>query len=160
VYTDRLTTRVTGTSFQIRSFASESNAFVKVKTGKVSVTPVNAPGSAKKEVLLAVHQQLNLNRETDKIETKENRPLECGTSEIVTHQFKFDFTPVPDVLDQLEASYHMPIVYNRERLRNCTFTGQLDDVPFLDKIRLVCQTIESTFSVVDNQIIIQSTGCN
>lgn len=160
VYTDRLTTRVTGTSFQVRSFANESNAFVKVKTGKVSVTPVSFPGSTEKEVLLAVHQQLSLNSKTDKVEKKVNRPLESGTSEIITHQFKFDFTPVPEVFTQLEAEYHMPIVYNRELLKNCTFTGQLDDVPFPEKIRLVCQTIESSFSVVNNQVVIQSAGCN
>ncbi|GAB2551923.1 FecR family protein [Spirosoma aerophilum] len=160
VYTDRLTTRVTGTSFQVRSFANESNAFVKVKTGKVSVTPVSSPGSPEKEVLLAVHQQLSLDTKTDKVEKKVNRPLESGTSEIVTHPFKFDFTPVPEVFTQLEAAYHMPIVYDRELLRNCTFTGQLDDVPFSEKIRLVCQTIESSFNVVNNQIVIQSAGCN
>jgi transmembrane sensor len=160
VYTDRLTTRVTGTSFQVRSFANESGAFVKVKTGNVAVTPVSSPGVAKKEVLLAVNQQLSLNVETDKVEKKANRPLESGSSDIITQQFAFDFTPVPEVFSRLEATYHMPIVYDRNLLKKCTFTGQLNDVPFLEKIRLVCQTIESSFEVVNNQIIIQSAGCN
>jgi transmembrane sensor len=160
VYTNRLTTRVTGTSFQVRSFANESNAFVKVKTGNVSVTPVSSSGSSRQEVLLAVNQQVNLDAKTEKVEKKENRPLETGSSDIITHRFKFDFTPVPEVLAQLEATYHMPITYDRELLKNCTFTGQLDDVPFLEKIRLVCQTIESSFNVVNNQVIIQSAGCN
>lgn len=160
VYTNRLTTRVTGTSFQVRSFANESGAFVKVKTGNVSVTPVSSRGSAQTEVLLSVNQQLSLNVRTDKVEKKANRPLESGSSDIITQQFAFDFTPVPEVFSRLEATYHMPIVFNRNLLKNCTFTGQLNDVPFLEKIRLVCQTIESSFEVVDNQIIIQSTGCN
>ncbi|MBC3788471.1 FecR family protein [Spirosoma utsteinense] len=160
VYTNRLTTRVTGTSFQIRSFANESDAFVKVKTGNVTVTPVNAPGSSQKEVRLAVNQQLNLNAKTDKVETRATQPLETGSSAIISQPFKFDFTPVPDVLTQLEAAYHMPIVYDRKLLKNCTFTGQLNDVPFLEKIRLICQTIESSFDVVNNQVIIESAGCN
>lgn len=161
VYTNRLTTRVTGTSFQIRSFADESDAFVKVKTGKVMVTPVNASGSSQKEVLLAVNQQLSLDTKTDKVEKKAGRLLEVGVSgDVVNQSFAFDFTPVPEVLSRLEATYHMPIVYDRNLLKNCTFTGQLNDVPFLEKIRLVCQTIESSFSVENNQIIIQSAGCN
>lgn len=160
VYTNRLTTRVTGTSFQVRSFANESNAFVKVKTGNVSVTPVSAPGASRQPVLLAVNQQVSLDAQTETIEKKANRPAETGSSDIVTHRFKFDFTPVPEVLAQLETTYHMPIIYDRELLKNCTFTGQLDDVPFTEKIRLVCQTIESSFNVVNNQIVIQSAGCN
>ncbi|GAB3017326.1 FecR family protein [Spirosoma pulveris] len=160
VYTDRLTTRVTGTSFQVRSFTNEPDALVTVKTGKVMVTQVNAPGSPKKEVLLSVNQQLSLDTKTDKIEKKVNQLSESGAPDIITHQFKFDFTPVPEVLSQLEATYHMQIVYDRELLKKCTFTGQLDDVPFLEKIRLVCQTIESSFSVANNQVVIQSAGCN
>ena len=157
VYTNRLTTRVTGTSFQIRSFENESDAFVKVKTGTVSVTPVRAP---KQEVRLVVNQQLSLDARTDKIEKKATQPLEAGSSDIINQPFKFDFAPVPAVLSQLEAAYHMPIVYDRDLLKNCTFTGQLNDVPFLEKIRLICQTIESRFTVVNNQVVIESAGCN
>lgn len=160
VYTDRLTTKVTGTSFQIRSFANESDTFVKVKTGNVTVTPANAPGSSQKEVLLAVNQQLNLNAKTDKVEKRATQPPQTGSSDIITQQFKFDFAPVPTIFSQLEAAYHMPIVYDGELLKNCTFTGQLNDVPFLEKIRLICQTIESSFDVVNNQVIIKSAGCN
>lgn len=160
VYTNRLTTRVTGTSFQIRSFVNEADAFVKVKTGNVSVMPVGTAGSSQKEVSLAVNQQLKINTKTNKVEKKESRAQEAGSPDIISQQFKFDFAPVPEVLSQLEATYHMPIVYDRELLRNCTFTGQLNDVPFIEKIRLICQTIESDFSVVNNQVVIQSAGCN
>ena len=54
----------------------------------------------------------------------------------------------------------MPIRYDHKLLENCTFTGQLNDVPFLEKIRLICLTIESTYEIVDNQVIIHSRGCN
>ncbi|ADB37476.1 FecR family protein [Spirosoma linguale] len=160
VYTNRLTTRVTGTSFQIRSFVNESDAFVKVKTGKVSVTPVGAAGSSLKEVSLAVNQQLKINTKTNKVEKKVSQQVEVGQSDIISQPFKFDFTPVPEVFSQLEATYHMPIVYDHDLLKNCTFTGQLNDVPFLEKIRLICQTVESSYSVVNNQVVIQSAGCN
>ncbi|WP_332369599.1 DUF4974 domain-containing protein [Spirosoma telluris] len=54
----------------------------------------------------------------------------------------------------------MSIHYDRHLLANCTFTGQLNDVPFLEKIRLICLTTESTFEITDNQLIIHSHGCN
>ncbi len=81
-------------------------------------------------------------------------------SAIIARQFAFNYTAVPEIFDQLEASYHMPIRYDRPLLSHCTFTGKLDGVPFLEKIQLICLAIESTYEVVDNQVVIQSRGCH
>lgn len=157
VYTTNLTTTVVGTSFQVRSFDKETAAYVKVKTGNVSVTPVDTPD---RSVMLAKNEQLSLETKTDKVVKQAVIPSGKNSSAIVSQQFTFEFTPVSDIFTQLEASYHMPIHYDRQQLANCTFTGQLNDVPFLEKIRLICLTTEADFKLVDNQIIIQSHGCN
>lgn len=157
VYTANLTTKVLGTSFQIRAFGQEKAAYVKVQTGKVAVTPINAPEQA---ILLTKNEQLRLETNTEKVVKKAVAPAEVNTSSIVDQAFSFEFTPVPDVLAQLEASYHMPIRYDRKLLANCTFTGQLNGVSYVEKIRLICLTIESTFEIVDNQVIIHSRGCD
>ncbi|MBD2756310.1 FecR family protein [Spirosoma validum] len=157
VYTTNLTTKVLGTSFQVRSFDKETAAYVKVKTGKVSVTPVDSPD---KPVLLTKNEQLSLETRTDKVVKRAIIPAKETSSTIVDQQFSFEFTPVPDIFAQLESSYNMPIRYDRQLLSNCTFTGQLNDVPFSEKIRLICLTIESTFEIVDNQVIIHSHGCH
>ena len=157
VYTTNLTTKVLGTSFQVRSFDREATAFVKVKTGKVTVTPIRSPD---KPILLTINQQLNLATKSDKVVKQEGLAPEASSSAIVNQQFTFDFTPVSKIFTQLESSYHMPIHYDRHLLGNCTFTGQLNDVPFLEKIRLICLTTESTFKIVNNQVLIQSHGCH
>jgi transmembrane sensor len=157
VYTTNLTTKVLGTSFQVRSFDKETAVYVKVKTGKVSVTPIDSPG---KTVLLTRNEQLSFETKTDKVVKQDFIPSKEISSAIVNQQFSFEFTPVSDVFAQLESSYNMPIQYDRHLLTKCTFTGQLNDVPFLEKIRLICLTIESTFEVVDNHVIIHSRGCN
>lgn len=157
VYTANLTTKVLGTSFQVHSFAKEATAYVKVKTGKVTVTPINAPD---KPILLTVNQELKLGK-TSKELVKHNHFVPKEESDaIVTQQFTFNYTPIPAVFDQLAASYHMPIHYDQQLLHNCTFTGQLNDVPFLEKIRLICLTTESSYEVANNQVIIHSAGCN
>ena len=157
VYTTNMTTKVLGTSFQIRSFDEEKDAYVKVKTGKVSVTPVDSPG---KTVLLIKNELLSLENRTDKIVKRNIVPLLKDPASIVNQQFTFEFTPVSDVFAQLAVSYHIPIRYDKHLLTNCTFTGQLNDVPFLEKIRLICLTTESTFEIIDNQVIISSHGCD
>ena len=157
VYTANLTTKVLGTSFQVRSFAREAVAYVKVKTGKVTVTPVNSPG---KTILLKVNEELKLGTAREQITKRDHFLSDENPSAIITQDFSFNYTPIPEILDRLNETYHMPIRYDRHLLNSCTFTGQLNDVPFLEKIRLICLTIDSTFEIIDNQVIIHSRGCN
>ncbi|WP_020601303.1 FecR family protein [Spirosoma panaciterrae] len=157
VYTNNLTTKVLGTSFQVHSFAKEATSYVKVKTGKVTVTPVSSPD---KPILLTVNQELKLGAATKQLIKHNHFVAEDGPDAIVSQQFTFNYTPIPAVFDQLAASYHMPIHYDQQLLHNCTFTGQLNDVPFLEKIRLICLTTESSYEVIDNQVVIHSAGCN
>lgn len=154
VYTNNLTAKVLGTSFQVHSFDNEETVFVKVKAGKVAVTSISSPN---KSVYLTVNQQLSLETKTDKLIKETTK--EADSPEIVNQHFTYEFIPVPEILAQLESIYNMPIQYDREALKSCTFTGQLNDVPFLEKIRLICLTTESTFEIVDNQVIIHSRGC-
>lgn len=157
VYTASLTTKVLGTSFQVHSSDQDKTAFVKVKTGKVTVTPVNAPD---KTVVLTVNEELELGATTEQGVKSADFLSDENPSALIARQFSYDYTAVPDVFDQLEASYHMPIQYDRSLLGHCTFTGKLDGVPFLEKIQLICLAIESTYEVVDNKVVIQSRGCH
>ncbi|WP_460978855.1 FecR family protein [Spirosoma knui] len=157
VYTTNLTTKVLGTSFQVRAFDREPASYVKVKAGKVSVTPVDLPGQS---ILLTKNEQLSLKTHSDKVIKGPIRLSKEDSSTLVNRSFKFEFSPVPEIFSQLESSYHMPIQFDRHMLKNCTFTGQLNDAPFLEKIRLICLTIESTFEVIDNHVVIHSHGCS
>lgn len=157
VYTNNLTAKVLGTSFQVHSFKNEATAFVKVKAGKVAVSSVESPN---KSIYLTQNQSLSLESTTDKVVKEEIEVADENPAEIVTQDFRYEYTPVPEIFDQLEAVYHMPIRYDRQTLKSCSFTGHLNDVPFLEKIRLICLTIESTYEIVDNQAVIHSRGCH
>lgn len=156
VYTNRLTTKVLGTSFQVRSFEGETVSLVKVKSGKVAVTSVVAPN---KPTFLTEHQQLSIVTKTNEVIQKTSDILADNPAAIVNQQFTYEFAPVSEIFGQLQEAYHLPIQYDHEKLQSCTFTGQLNDVPFLEKIRLICLTIEATYEVVDNKVIIYSQGC-
>ena len=156
VYTNNLTAKVLGTSFQIHSYDNEETVFVKVKAGKVAVSSIDSPNQL---IYLTVNQQLSLETKTDKIIKETSKESEENSSEIVNQHFTYEYTPIPEIFSQLESIYHMPIQYDGEALKSCTFTGQLNDVPFLEKIRLICLTTESTFEIVDNQVIIHGRGC-
>lgn len=154
VYTSQLTTRVLGTSFQLRAFADEATAQVKVKTGLVTVAPTATP---QQRVLLKANQEADVKQaklvKLEQFSAQHSAP-------ILHQRFVFEHTPLPAILDLLADTYNMPIQYDRHALASCTFTGHLEDVPLLEKIRLVCLATESAFEYSDRQISIQSHGCN
>ncbi|RYF51832.1 MAG: iron dicitrate transport regulator FecR, partial [Cytophagaceae bacterium] len=154
VYAPSLTTKVLGTSFEVRSFDKETVASVLVKTGRVAVSSALIPDEP---VQLTVREKLIFTPGTNALVKQKSAP-EVRASSVVDQEFVYNYTPVTAIFDQLEASYHMPIQYEPASLKTCTFTGQLNGVPFLEKIRLVCLAIEATFEVVNGQLLIKGKG--
>lgn len=166
VYTTRLTTRVLGTSFLVRSFDNEPKATVTVRTGKVSVTSKkdekNHPGTEEETLLLNPNEQVSLVVATEEmIRETLDHAVQDSLPELLQHpRYEFHLTPVSDVFALLEKAYGAPIKYDAERFEHCTLTATLSDEPFLDKIRMICIGIEADFEVSDDQIIITGNGCD
>lgn len=164
VYTNGLTTKVLGTSFRVRAYENEPDVTVAVRTGKVTVVPGSIAGSSNtsKALTLLPDQEVSLLKEKEKFVYKTNGQESnhlSGKAVAPNPMFEFRFTPVARVFAELEKVYGVPIVYDQEKMRNCTLTATLTDEPFLDKVKLICLGTESTFKMSGNSIIIQSTGC-
>ncbi len=55
--------------------------------------------------------------------------------------------------------YGVSIVYDVERFRHCTLTANLEDVPFLKKLELVCAGIDADYTIDGTVIRISGAGC-
>ena len=173
VRTATLTTKVLGTSFLVRSFDEESRATVRVRTGKVEVTPntneasvrENAAGADRafqsKTLLLLPNEQASLTRKTRTLarDIKVLDPVEDMPKLFDMQQFEFRFTPVTEIFDLLEKTYGRHIVYDHQKFKNCTVTADLTDEPFLEKIRLICISMEAGFEVSEKEITVSGEGC-
>lgn len=157
VYTNSLTTKVLGTSFTIRSFKNENTSFVKVNTGKVAVFPVV---STRKSVLLSRNEQFNLEIKKKKIVRQQVIAIPENAPENEEEQFQFDYAPLPEVFGQLQETYNVEILYDPQSISDCTFTGKLNGLPLLEKIKLICLATDSTYEIKDRTIVIHSTGCH
>ena len=173
VHTATLTTKVLGTSFLVRSFDDESRATVRVRTGKVEVTPKtkeasvaeNASGADRvvqsKTLLLLPNEQASVIAKTHTLarDTKVLDPVKDMPKLFDLQQFEFRFTPVTEIFDLLEKTYGRQIVYDHEKFKNCTVTANLTDEPFLEKIRLICISMEAGFEVSEKEITVSGAGC-
>lgn len=173
VHTPTLTTKVLGTSFLVRSFDGESRTTVRVRTGKVEVTPntneasaVENPTESNKPVpanalLLLPNEQASLIRKTHTLarDTQVLGPVDDMPKLFDLQQFEFRFTPVTEIFELLEKTYGRQIVYDHEKFKNCTVTANLTDEPFLEKIRLICISMEAGFEVSEKEIVVSGAGC-
>lgn len=163
VYANELITKVLGTSFTIKTNASETE--VIVKTGRVSVIMQNdihknekISGKALEGFVLSANEQVKVIND-QKIEKPAIVKQEELLEPIQKLSFDFDETPAVEIIEVIKKAYHIEISYNREKLSNCKLTAHLSDEPLIEKIKLISIALDATYEENDNRFVIKSNGC-
>lgn len=166
VYTRDVVTRVLGTSFRIKALADERDVTVSVRTGRVSVyspklIPVGKlkPDPETSGVVLTPNQQVRyLSQEQRLIKTLVEKPVILLPKE---EQLAFTFrnAPVARILEAIEKTYGVEIVYDEELMRHCAITTSLNQENLYDKLTIICKLLGATYKVIDAQIVITGPGC-
>lgn len=166
VYTNQLTTKVLGTSFTVRAYRDDKEAKVVVRTGKVSVfrTPpsgkLSEMGSNEPALILTPNQQATYQASDRLLERSLvalPEPLMNSAGQPQT--LVFDHTPVVSVFEKLEAVFGIVINYDAELLAGCELTAEFGSESLFEKLDLICRATDSTYEVIDAQIVVHSKGC-
>jgi transmembrane sensor len=163
VYANEIVTKVLGTSFRIQAFDKGEHVTVKVKTGRVSVynqRSINLADPETNGLLLVPNQQAVYSRTNDDL-TKSivDLPMPIQGESTVPVSNYFDEAPVNKILEAIEKSYGIKIIFNEETLSNCYITTKLKDESLYDQLDLICEIIGATYKEVDAQIVLDSKGC-
>ncbi|WP_316836583.1 FecR family protein [Pedobacter nutrimenti] len=166
VYNKNTITRVVGTSFTIRTNASNNETEVTVKTGKVIVTAKEEKRafSLRKlfqttpEVVLVPNQKTIFLPDAGHFTTTlADNPIPVQVKDQPKNaDYKFNETPVSEVLSQLETTYGIKIFIQDEALKNNTFTGNLSEQNLYNKIDFLCQSINASYQLSGTTIVIKS----
>jgi len=166
VFANEIVTKVLGTSFRIRSFEKDSAIKVTVRTGKVSVysqATANAKETASPNslggIILTPNQELVYQKAVQKFQRilLENPVMVLPADADKT--LLYDDASLVKVFNQLGSNYGINIVYDNEALKNCTITADLRNVPFYEKLDLMCKAVGAKYEVIDGQVVIQANGC-
>jgi transmembrane sensor len=166
VYANGLVTKVLGTSFRIKAYGDSREVTVEVKTGKVSVFAQSDPHLKEKVadkqlqgVVLTPNQKIIYARnEVKMVKTLVEKP-EIVVSKAEIPQFEFEDTPASDVFNTIARAYGIDILYDEALLKDCPLTARLDNQTLHDKLNIICKAVESSYEIVDGQVIIHSKGC-
>jgi ferric-dicitrate binding protein FerR (iron transport regulator) len=166
VYANGLVAKVLGTSFNVSAYSEDKKVTVTVKTGKVSVfAQSDKELSHQKEsrnlsgMILKPNQKVTfLKPETRLIRSLVEQPDLISVPK-ANQQFIFDRTPISEVFKTLEQAYGITIVFDEELMAACTLTASLGEESLFNKLELICAGTESSYQLVDGQILITSKGC-
>jgi ferric-dicitrate binding protein FerR (iron transport regulator) len=167
VFSHELITKVLGTSFTIKANEGDKQISVVVRTGKVSV--YNSNNEKDREginsqkltgVVLTPNQELVFSRDGLKFQkTLIEKPVLINPAE-VKNDFQYEDVPVAEVFEQLEKAFGIDIVYDKETIKNCKITADLDDESIYKKLELICRVMDARYDIIDGQITIQARPCD
>jgi hypothetical protein len=166
VYSNGLVTKVLGTSFTIKAYGNSNEVTVEVKTGRVSVFAESDPAFKQKTsspalqgVVLRPNQKIIYSREDVRmVKTLVERP-EMVVAKAEIPAFEFEDTPASAVFDNIGKAYGIEILYDEELLKDCPLTATLDNQTLHEKLSIICKAVESSYEILDGQIVIHSKGC-
>jgi len=166
VYFNNLTVRVLGTSFNIRSYGNENGIKVTVKTGKVSVFKnqmdtgsENNSSASSAVIMLTANQEVSYKKDRGYFERSVASSTQIIDKTISEQDFVFSDTPLNIILSKLEKAYGIPIIFDEEQIHGCSLTASLADEPLLDKLNMICKTMDASYEMVDGQIVMNIKSC-
>jgi len=163
VHSSEILVKVLGTSFRVEAPEHAEQILVSVKTGKVSVsaTTGNAAGNAQKDgVILLPNQQVSYERK-DHLFTRTlvAAPQVLDSTAVTRADFTFDNTPIAKVFQTMEKAYGIEIIFNEEVMKNCYITAPLGAESMREKLKIICETLEASYEIIDAKVVINSSGC-
>lgn len=167
VYSNDVITKVYGTSFRIIAYDNQPSVQVLVHTGRVKVSSnTKKLNNPKEEVLLVSNQAIRFKRKELKFEifsTSAQGKFQ-NQDRLLIEQFDFEYKDIPvnQIFRDLEQAYQVKIDFPEEKLKNCYLTTSLSDVPLMEKLKIVCESLgnDTKFEIKDDHIPIYANQCN
>lgn len=158
IHSANLTTRVLGTSFNIKDYENEESTEVAVVTGKVSVS-VNKPVAEKvSEIILRPNQKATYSRKKNFFVQSELNDLQPYQS-LVKTKLAFNETPLMEILTLLNVTYDVTITLGDERMKDCIITADLTDESLIVSLKILSKAIGAEYEIVGKEVKLTGPGC-
>jgi transmembrane sensor len=154
VHTGKLTTRVLGTSFNIRAYPADRAIAITVTSGKVQVLKGDASMG-----LLTENQQIRYDKGVDslirmKVDVKSSiawKPEEVN----------FDDITMEEAARRIGDWFGVTVGFVNPAVKQCRVTATFYKEDELEEIlTVICTVNQSTFTIQDKKVLIDGRGCN
>lgn len=161
VLTGNITTRVLGTTFNVKAIEEQSFIEIDVRSGKVSVYEHTHTDSSNTEgVVLTPNQKVTYFKKEKKWVAElvsDPLPLPAASDQVSSLVFRDD--QMRSVLQRIATIYSIEIIVVNDAIYNCPFTGDVSHMELYDMLKLICKSIGSEYEVRGTRILIDGAGC-
>lgn len=167
ITTGNVTTRVLGTSFNIKAYDNQSSIEVAVLTGKVSVDVMDEKAedgskstqSIKNSVLLTPNQRVTYLKEINKLQKEEPKDLpELSMWHAV--DVVFDNVALKAVIPTLNKKFGVEIQVSNPDLLNCLIRADFTNQNLPDILELLSKSVDASYVIKNRTIRLTGDGCS
>lgn len=161
VHAGKLSTRVLGTTFNIRAYKDDPDVKVTLFTGKVEVIREISNKETSKLILLP-KQVATYRKDAGSL-------IKTTVSNISINQYLawkdgkliFDETPVSEVLRRLSLAYGVKFILTDEKINRCTITGAFNVNQKIEEVlQSISISIDGKFVKDANSFTLMGQGCS
>lgn len=161
VYTQKIITRVLGTSFTVSAFHQDDEVTVSVSSGKVSVytKEVTTTDDAASPVILTPNQAFTYNKEKNKGARGIVAQPRVLVSDEEVRRMRFEDAAPKVIFEAIEKVYGVDIVFDEKKFSTCRITTNISDGNILSRLHIICEVMNATYKISDGRIVIEGEGC-
>ncbi len=160
VLTEKLTTKVLGTSFRVKADKSNKSVTISVMSGKVSVSKSGIGNQKDYLLLLTPNEKIVYDIPSDQlIHTLIDQPQIVIAKEEL-RLMHFENTPLKKIFEAIESIYNVKIVFDHAALEGCNLTTTMTNENLYKRLNIICRAINASYKLEGTRIIIESNGCN
>lgn len=147
-------TTVLGTSFNVRAYPNEERVEVSVSTGKVQVEAIAAP---QQKAMLAAGEAVAVRKKDLRLAAAEE--IANNATAWKNRQFRFDDTPVDEVVMTLERYFGLKIELSQPAIGACRFSGHYDNPQLEEVLEALSFAIDAQWEQRAEVISLSGNGC-
>lgn len=153
VHTGSITTRVLGTSFNIRAYPVDNNISVTVTNGRVEVrSKKQTLGILKKNEQITI-DRMALTHQLQDVDAEEVLAWKKG--DLIMDDIAFE-----QAIKMIEEIYHVPVKLQNPKLKNCRFTATFLNQASLDQVlNVLCDLNNASWSEQKGEYMVSGEGC-
>ncbi|MEC5144298.1 FecR domain-containing protein [Chitinophaga sp. 212800010-3] len=156
LHTGKLTTRVLGTSFNVKAYTEDKTIAVTVVSGKVGVT---SRSGAKAEPMLVTPDQRAV---YDKTNNELQREEHIGSGDMTAWKegrLLFRNTPMNEVLNALKRRYHVNVSCS-PAMEDCPVYGDFNNEPLEKVLKVLALSLRGEIVPQDDGFLIKGKRCH
>ena len=151
IYSGKMTTKVLGTSFNVKAYPETERFEVSVVMGKVSVM-----NESEKEVFVTPKQQVILENKSDVLTIKElpkNKTFYWDLASLT-----FDDTSMQEVVSNIENNFNVKINIS-PTLKTCRLSGNFNQEHLATILEIICKSVDAEYVMDGQDIYLKGEGC-